>query len=76
MGTDTNIRARRYGLYFLFATLAGLFLFSKSLTQSLITRDPTPWWGLPISFLLGTYLIALLSPAVLWLGRRKFTGLQ
>ena len=70
MGIGTSSRARRYALYFLGWTLAGVFLFSQALTQSLITRDPTPWWGILAAFILGVYILALLSPGILWLGRR------
>jgi two-component system LytT family sensor kinase len=61
---------RRYALYFLGWTLAGVFLFSQTLTQSLVTRDPTPWWGILGASIFGVYVLALLSPGVLWLGRR------
>jgi len=39
MGIGPSSRARRYALIFLAWTLAGLFLFSQALTQSIITRD-------------------------------------
>jgi sensor histidine kinase YesM len=61
---------RRYALYFLAWTLVGVFFFSESLTQSLITRDPTPWWGLLVTRVVGIYVLAALSPVIFWLGRR------
>ncbi|HUI77530.1 MAG TPA: histidine kinase [Bryobacteraceae bacterium] len=67
MGTP---RVRRYGLYFLAWTAVGFFLFSQSFTQSLFTHDPTPWWAMLGSFLIGVYILAFLTPVVLWLGRR------
>jgi sensor histidine kinase YesM len=62
-------RIGKYALYFLAWTLAGLFLFSQALTQSLVTRDPTPWWGMLGAYLVGVYAIALQAPIILWLGR-------
>ena len=70
MGIGTTSRVRRYAFYFLGWTLAGVFLFSQALTQSLITRDPTPWWGILAAQVSGVYIIAFLSPGILWMGRR------
>jgi two-component system, LytTR family, sensor kinase len=70
MGIVASSRVRRYALYFLAWTLVGVFFFSESLTQSLITRDPTRWWGLLASRVVGIYVLAALSPIIFWLGRR------
>ena len=70
MTNETGAGLRRYGLYFLALTLTGLFLGSQSLLQSIILRDPTPWWRTMGAFVVGVYILALLAPAILWLGRR------
>ena len=61
---------RNYPLYFLLWTVLGLFYFSQGLTQRLGRIDPTPWWHYLVAWLLGVYIWALLTPALLWLGRR------
>lgn len=61
---------RAYAIYFAVWTLLGLFFFSQSLTQKLYFHDPTPWWYSMESWLVGVWLAALLTPGVLWLGRR------
>lgn len=61
---------RNYPLYFLLWTVAGLFFFSQGLTERLVSHDPTPWWHYLAGWLLGVYVWALLTPAILWLGRR------
>jgi two-component system LytT family sensor kinase len=61
---------RRYPLYFLLWTVLGLFYFSQGLTQRLVSHDTTPWWHYLAAWLLGAYVWALLTPAVLWLGRQ------
>lgn len=61
---------RSYPLYFLLWTLLGLFYFSQGVTQRLVSSDPTPWWRYLIAWLLGVYVWALLTPAILWLGRQ------
>jgi sensor histidine kinase YesM len=48
----------------------GLFFFSQGLSQKLFSGDPTPWWHHLVSWLTGVYIWALLTPAILWLGRR------
>jgi hypothetical protein len=62
---------RNYRLYFLLWTVFGLFYFSQGMTQNLIRHDPTPWWRYLIAWLLGAYIWAALTPAILWLGRRS-----
>jgi signal transduction histidine kinase len=57
-------------LYFLAWTVVGLFFFSQALTQKLFTHDPTPWWHYLVSWLVGVYTSAFLTPVILWLGRR------
>ena len=61
---------RAYAIYFAVWTAIGLFFFSQSLTQKLHFHDPTPWWYSMESWLVGVWIAALLTPGVLWLGRR------
>lgn len=61
---------RNYPLYFLLWTILGLFYFSQGLTQRLRLNDPTPWWHYLVAWLLGAYVWAFLTPAILWLARR------
>lgn len=61
---------RNYPLYFLLWTVLGLFYFSQGLTQRLVLHDPTPWWHYLLAWLSGVYIWALLTPAMLWLGRQ------
>jgi sensor histidine kinase YesM len=61
---------RNYPLYFLLWTVLGLFFFSQGLTQRLVSHDPTPWWRYLLAWLSGVYIWALLTPAILWLGRQ------
>jgi len=61
---------QNYPLYFMLWTLLGLFFFSQGVTQRLVSYDPTPWWRYLLAWLLGVYIWALLTPVILWLGRR------
>ena len=61
---------RNYPLYFLLWTGFGLFYFSQGLTQRLVFHDPNPWWRYLVAWLLGVYIWALLTPVILWFGRR------
>ena len=61
---------RNYPLYFLIWTILGVFFFSQGLVQKFFSHDPTPWWHHLLSWLVGVYLWAVLTPGVLWLGRR------
>jgi hypothetical protein len=70
VGIVTQRRVRTYALCFLAWTVCGLFFASQGLTQKFFTRDPTPWWHYVVSYLIGVYISAALTPGVLWLGRR------
>ena len=70
MGILSKRNLRTYALIFLAWTVVGLFFFSQALTQKLFTRDPTPWWNYLVSWLVGVYTSAILTPVILWLGRR------
>jgi signal transduction histidine kinase len=61
---------RNYALYAFAWTVLGLFLFSQALAQKLIVGEPTPWWHYLLAWLIGVNLWALLTPPILWLGRR------
>jgi sensor histidine kinase YesM len=61
---------RNYGWYFLVWTVVGLFFFTQAITQKFISREPTPWWHYLVSWLVGVYVWALLTPLPLWLGKR------
>jgi len=70
METGFKRDLRNYPLYFLLWTVLGLFYFSQGLTQRFVSHDPTPWWHYLVAWLSGVYIWALLTPAVLSLGRR------
>jgi signal transduction histidine kinase len=70
MDEELKRSLRRYPLYFLLWTGYGLFYFSQGLTQRLLSRDAAPWWHYLGSWLTGVYIWALLTPGLLWLGRR------
>jgi sensor histidine kinase YesM len=55
---------------FLVWTALGLFMFSQGLTQRFFSHDPTPWPHYLASWMIGVYIWFLLTPAILWLGRR------
>jgi hypothetical protein len=57
-------------LYVAIWSVLALFFFSRGLTQRLLRNDPNPWWHHLLSWLVGCYAWALLTPAILWLGRR------
>ena len=61
---------RAYAVIFSLWTVVGLFFFSQSLTQKLYFHDPTPWRHSLKSWLIGVWASALLTPVVLWLGKR------
>jgi len=63
-------KIKRYAAYFVAWTAAGLFFFTQSLMQKVATGESTPWWHYLTSWLVGVYIWALVTPGVLWLGRR------
>src|ERR1700716_3411548 len=70
MGGTLRQKLPGYTAYFLAWTAFGLFNFSKELTRRLYWHEPTHWQETLISWMVGIYLTAALTPAVLWLGRR------
>lgn len=65
-----NGAVKRSAWYFLAWTALGLFFFSQGLTQKHFTQDPYPWWQHFISWMLGVYVWLILTPLIVWLGRR------
>lgn len=70
--TDSSFKhyVRNYPYYFLFWTAVALFQFTKGFTQTLVPHDATPWWHYLVFWVFGDYIWALLTPAILCLGRR------
>ena len=50
--------------------MLGLFLFTQGLLQRSFTHDPSPWWHHLVSWMVGVYLWALLTPAIVWLSEK------
>lgn len=63
-------RMIRVGGFFLAWTVVGVFFFTQDLTRRAILPDPNPWWHSLVAWLVGVYISAALTPAILWLGRR------
>lgn len=63
-------RLIRVGGFFLAWTVVGVFFFTQDLTRRVIIPDPNPWWHALVAWLIGVYISAALTPAILWLGRR------
>lgn len=61
---------RNYLRYFSIWTVVGIFFFSQAIVQKFLSREPTPWQHYLISWMVGVYLWALLTPFILWLGHR------
>ena len=57
-------------LCFLTWTALGLFMFSQGMVQKVVSNDPNPWWQHLTGWMVGVYVWFVLTPAVLWLGRR------
>jgi sensor histidine kinase YesM len=55
---------------FLVWTFFGLFMFSQGIVQKILSGETTPWTHHLASWMVGVWLWWLLTPAVLWLGRR------
>ena len=61
---------RKYAFYFSAWTLVGLFFLSQDLTRRVITHDPSPWWYYLVTWMIGVWVLAILTPVVFWLSRR------
>ena len=55
---------------FLFWTALGLFMSSQGVMQKIVQKEPFPWWHYLTSFMVGVYVWFLVTPLVLWFGRR------
>ncbi len=51
-------------------TAVGLFFFTEDAGRNLYLDIPTPWWQVLISWMVGVYINAALTPILLYLGRR------
>ena len=69
MRSALQSRLRNFAAICLAWTVVGIFFFTQGLVQKSASHDPTPWWHYLLTWLIGVYLSALLTPAVLWLGR-------
>ncbi|MGA7234556.1 MAG: histidine kinase [Bryobacteraceae bacterium] len=63
-------KVQRYLAYFFAWTVFGFFNFSRDLTRRLYWHEATHWQETLVSWMVGVYLTAALTPVVLWLGRR------
>lgn len=63
-------KVQRYLAYFFAWTVFGFFNFSRELTRRLYWHEATHWQEMLVSWMVGVYLTAALTPVVLWLGRR------
>ena len=63
-------RIIRIGGAFFAWTVVGIFFFTQDLARRAIIPDPNPWWHALVAWLVGVYVSAALTPAILWLGRR------
>jgi two-component system, LytTR family, sensor kinase len=63
-------KSHRYLAYLFAWTVFGLFNFSRELTRRLYWHEQTHWRETLISWMMAVYIIAALTPVVLWLGRR------
>lgn len=70
MELSSRRKLHRYLAYFFAWTVFGLFNFSRELTRRLYWHEPTRWRETLASWMVGVYITAALTPAVLWLGRR------
>jgi two-component system LytT family sensor kinase len=70
MELSSRRKLHRYLAYFLAWTGFGLFNFSRELTRRLYWHEPTHWQEMLVSWMIGIYITAALTPVVLWVGRR------
>ena len=65
-----NLRKPRpWVFYFLAWTLVGLIYFAQNVTRRFYSDDPNPWQDLRY-WSVNIYLAALLTPLIVWAGRR------
>jgi two-component system, LytTR family, sensor kinase len=61
---------RNYAIYFSVWTVFALFFSTQSIAQKFITGEKTPVSHYVVAWLVGCYIFALLTPVVIWLGKR------
>ena len=65
-----NLRKiRPWAFYFLAWTLVGLIYFAQNVTRRFYWEDPNPWQDLRY-WSANIYISALLTPLIIWAGRR------
>jgi signal transduction histidine kinase len=60
----------QYGVSFAIWTAFGLYFVTQDLSRKAYWNDPTPAWHYVVSWLVGGWLLAAITPGALWLGRR------
>ena len=70
MGNTVKHQLRRYATYFLAWTAVALFFVTQDFARKFFSHDPTPWWHFLVSWFIGAYIWAVMTPVILWLGRR------
>ena len=50
--------------------MLGILFFSQAIVQKFLSREPTPLQDYLLSWMVGVYLWAVLTPFVFWLGHR------
>jgi two-component system LytT family sensor kinase len=63
-------RFRRWAVYFLAWTAAGLFYISQDFMNRLSHNQAIPWRNVFIGWMSAMYVCAIFTPPILWLGRR------
>ena len=63
------LKTRPWVFYFLAWTLVGLIYFGQNVTRRFYWDDPNPWQDLRY-WSVNIYLAALLTPLIVWAGRR------
>jgi sensor histidine kinase YesM len=61
---------RNYAIYFCVWTIFALFFSTQTIAQKFMTGEKTPVSHYVIAWLVGCYIFALLTPGVIWLGKR------
>ena len=70
MGILSRPNLHRYLAYLLAWTLFGLFNFSRDLTSQFYRHEQPHWRETLMVWIVGAFILAALTPLVLWVGRR------
>src|SRR5262249_54954378 len=70
MAPSLQHKLRWFAVIWLAWIAFGLFFFSQSVVQKVVSGEPTPWWHYLVSWMVGVSLWACITPGILWLGRR------